>query len=248
MISEINKTELNEQSTVGYEAAKWKGAQVMRKPICILLTLALFTAMIPAAFAAGGPSDEDLKAIGSKIEKPKTKEYLKDYVYAVVKAPKEYSVFGYGSADRAGTKYEVMDGEWVVVLAERGGMSCCIVLSEQAGRWINSDYLLVDGKEPARPNGPNAMDLKDIKSHIEFPKDKEYLKNYEYAVVRAPKGHSVFGYGAANRTGNSFTVLDGEEVMILAERGGMSCCIVLSDQVGRWINSDYLENIPAPSK
>ena len=91
--------------------------------------------------------------------------------------------------------------------------------------------------------GPSAKDLEDINSHIEFPKANEYLADYEYAVVKAPKGHSVFGYGSADRAGHCFTVLDGEEVMIIGERKGMSCCIVLSSQVGRWINSDYL--VPA---
>ncbi|MCR5136347.1 MAG: hypothetical protein K6C12_04545 [Oscillospiraceae bacterium] len=218
-----------------------KNATPAKKIVSLFFAVLILLSLATPAFAAYGPSEDDLKDIGSKIEYPKAREYLSEYVYGVVKAPKGHSVFGYGSADRAGTKYEVLDGEDVVILAKRKNMSCCIVLWESAARWINSDYLVIYGEEEVRPDGPSAMDLKDINSHIEYPREKEYLSDYVYATVKAPKGHSVFGYGSADRAGHSFTVLDGEEVVIIARRGGMSCCIVRSDQVGRWINSDYLK-------
>lgn len=215
-----------------------------KRAVPLLCSLILILSLAVSAYAAGGPSDEDLKDIGSRIEYPRSKEYLDDYVFAVVEAPKGHSVYGYGSADRQGTKYQVLDGEIVMILARRGQMSCCIVLSESAGRWINSDYLLIDGKKPEHPDGPNAWDLKDINSHIEYPRDKEYLSEYKYAIVEAPKGHSVYGYGSADRQGSKYTVLDGKAVQIIAVRGKMSCCIVLEDSVGRWINSEYLREVP----
>ena len=92
---------------------------------------------------------------------------------------------------------------------------------------------------------PGVADLEAIGSGIEYPRADEYLESYVYAVVKAPKGHSVYGYGSADRAGRVYTVLDGEQVMILAERKGMSCCIVLSSQVARWINTEYLERTVA---
>ena len=87
---------------------------------------------------------------------------------------------------------------------------------------------------------PGAHDLQEISSQIEYPREEEYFKEYRYAEVRAPGGHSVFGFGSADHLGSSYTVLNGEKVKILAERKGYSCCIVLSQSKGRWINSNYL--------
>ncbi len=97
----------------------------------------------------------------------------------------------------------------------------------------------VSEPEPA----PSEEDLRAINSGIEFPRADEYFDHYVYAVVRAPHGHSVLGFGTAKHDGNSYTVPDGEEVIILAERKGYSCCIVVSQQKARWINSEYL--VPA---
>lgn len=96
-----------------------------------------------------------------------------------------------------------------------------------------------------RADGPGKADLTVINSRIEFPREGEYLARYEYAVVKAPKGHSVYGYGSADRAGHVYYVRHEEPVTILARRGGMSCCIVPAEGVARWINSDYLELIEA---
>ena len=87
---------------------------------------------------------------------------------------------------------------------------------------------------------PGAQDLQEIGSRIEYPKENEYLAEYQYAEVRAPGGHSAFGFGSADHQGSSYTVLNGEKVKILAERKGYSCVIVLSQAKGRWINTKYL--------
>ncbi len=94
----------------------------------------------------------------------------------------------------------------------------------------------VSEPEPA----PSEEDLRAINSGIEYPRADEYFDHYVYAVVRAPHGHSVLGFGTARHDGSSYTVLDGEEVIVLAERKGYSCCIVVSQQKARWINSEYL--------
>lgn len=88
--------------------------------------------------------------------------------------------------------------------------------------------------------------LEAIHSGIEYPKEYEYFDDYRYARVTAPGGHSVYGFGSADRQGSSFTVLNGEEVQILAERGGFSCTIVLSQNVARWINTNYLTPLRVP--
>ncbi len=87
---------------------------------------------------------------------------------------------------------------------------------------------------------PSAADLEAINSGIEYPREEEYKDSYEYAIVKAPHGHSVYGFGSADHLGSSYTVLDGEKVLILAERKGYSCVIVLSQNKGRCINSQYL--------
>lgn len=92
------------------------------------------------------PSEQDLKDIGSGIEYPRVGEYYPEYRYATVKAPGGYSVYGFGSADRMGSKTDVRNGERVKMLAERNGVACCIVLSQNKARWINCDYLEIENE------------------------------------------------------------------------------------------------------
>ena len=213
----------------------------MKKWICIFLTLVILGSLMPGAFAVSGPGSEDLKAIESKIEYPKVKEYLDEYEIAKVKAPKGYSVLGYGSADRAGSSYEVMDGDWVLVLAKRGGMSCCIVLSQNKGRWINSDYLQAPGEKSGRPAGPNSADLKDISSKIEFPEEYEYYFGYTYGVIQAPDDKDVYGYGSPDGKGTRNTVPDGAWVVVLARSSKMLCVIIPSLGKARWVEENCVE-------
>ena len=205
------------------------------------------------------PSAADLKAINSGIEYPREDEYRDSYEYAVVKAPHGHSVYGFGSADHMGSSYTVLDGERVLMLADRNGYTCVIVLSQNKGRWINSNYLVPekdaaedtleselgkteDESESLKPEliKPSASDLEAINSGIEYPREDEYRDSYEYAVIKAPHGHSVYGFGSADHMGSSYTVLDGERVLMLADRNGYTCVIVLSQNKGRWINSNYL--------
>ena len=110
-------------------------------PLTILLLFLLLGGIFPAAAAEGKPGREDLEAINSGIEYPKEDEYLDEYIYAEVFAPHGHSVFGFGSADRQGSRYTVLNGEQVKILAERNGIACVIVLSQNRARWINSLYL-----------------------------------------------------------------------------------------------------------
>ena len=214
-----------------------------RRWILVAFTLMLAFTGTTYAEAANAPGEDALIEINSQIEYPKQGEYLDEYIYATVKAPGGHSVYGYGSADHQGTTYTVMNGERVRVIARRKDYSCVIVMSQGKARWIRTEYLQEDGVEFARQNAPSEEDLKEIKSGIEYPKADEYLQDYVYATVKAPKGHSVLGFGSADHQGSSYPVLDGEVVKVLAERKGYSCCIVLSQNKGRWINSDYL--VPA---
>ena len=85
-----------------------------------------------------------------------------------------------------------MNGERVRVIARRNDYSCVIVISEGKARWIRTEYLLEDGEEAVNQDIPSEKDLKEIKSGIEYPKADEYLQDYVYATVKAPKGHSVY--------------------------------------------------------
>lgn len=122
----------------------------MKRLISLFCMLVLMHMLFPTVFAADRPSAADLEEIGSQIEYPKGNEFFDEYRYATVKAPHGHSVFGFGSADHLGSSYTVLDGERVLILAERKGYSCVIVLSQHKGRWINSDYLIpVDDDLPA---------------------------------------------------------------------------------------------------
>ena len=66
---------------------------LLKKSFVILCTLIIMLTMIPTTFAAYGPSSADLKEIGSQIEYPKEKEYLDDYAYGTIIAPKGHSAF-----------------------------------------------------------------------------------------------------------------------------------------------------------
>ena len=113
-----------------------------RSILAILLVLILLAGLFPNAFAAEKkPGPEDLQKIGSQIEYPRESEYLEEYRYATVTAPGGHSVLGFGSADHQGSSYTVLNGEMVKVLAERNGYACCIVMSQEKARWINTEYL-----------------------------------------------------------------------------------------------------------
>ena len=73
-----------------------------------------------------------------------------------------------------------------------------------------------------------------------YPDDKDYLDEYRYAVVSAPSGHSIYSFGSAAHDGTPQTLLNNEEVLILAEHKGYSCVIVLSQKKARWVNTEYL--------
>ena len=119
-----------------------------RKIVTMISAFILLAAVSVCCFAVGSPGAADLEEIASSIEYPRTKEYLDDYVFAVVKAPGGHSVYAYGSADRQGSVYSVMNGEKVKILAERGDCSCVIVLSQKKARWIKTEYLVPTDNRP----------------------------------------------------------------------------------------------------
>ncbi len=195
------------------------------------------------------PSAKDLDEIQSGIRYPLEQDYLDEYIHAVVVAPHGHSVLGFGTSSHDGTSYTVLDGEEVLIIAEHKGFSCAIIQSTQRARWINSEYLqpIEEGTAEAAAaeevRRPSAKDLDEINSGIRYPEKQDYLDEYIRAVVVAPHGHSVLGFGTSSHDGTSYTVLDGEEVLIIAEHKGFSCAIIQSTQKARWINSDYLEPI-----
>lgn len=223
----------------------------MRKIMTVICVLALMLTLFPMAYAATGPSKADLEDIKSRIEYPKSKEFWEDYGYGIVNAPKGHSVYCYGSADMAGSKYTVKHGAEVTVLASRGKMLCVIIPSQNKARWIreaNVD-LYVDGRDRQKtapdyyPTGdrPSKKDLEAIKSGIEYPKSKEYWDDYGFGTVNAPGGHSVYCYGSADMAGAKYSVKHGAEVIVLASRGQMLCVIIPSLKKARWIRSANVE-------
>ncbi len=219
----------------------------MKKTLAILCVLLMLLTMFPAAFAAYGPSSADLKEIGSQIEYPKDNEYLSDYAYGTIVAPKGHSVYCYGSADQKGSQYTVSDGEEVVVLASRGEMLCVLIPSLSRGRWVREQYVDVysgsidTGKSNSvtfreSKYGPGETDLKAIDSQIEYPNAKEYWSDYGYGTVTAKWGDTVSCYGTADCKGSKYSVPAGEEVVAIADRGDMLCVIIPSQRKARWIN------------
>lgn len=220
---------------------------LLNKSFAILCALIMMLTMIPSVFAAYGPSSADLKEIGSQIEYPKDREYLDDYAYGTIIAPKGHSVYCYGSADRKGSQYTVLDGEEVVVLAKRKDMFCVIIPSQRRGRWVREEYVDIysgsTGTSPSSSNtfrgskyGPGETDLKAISSGIEYPKEKEYWFDYGYGVVTAKWGDTVACYGTADCKGSKYSVPVGEDVVVIASRADMLCVIIPAQNKARWIN------------
>ncbi len=222
---------------------------IMKRFFAILSILIMMLTMFPTTFAAYSPSSADLKEIGSEIEYPNDKEYLDDYAYGTIVAPKQHSVYCYGSADRLGSQYMVPDGEEVVVLAKRGDMLCVIIPSQRRGRWIREEYVDVysgivstsDSRSSTfreSKYGPGESDLKAIDSGIEYPKAKEYWSDYGYGVVIAKWGDTVACYGTADCKGSKYSVSVGEDVVVLADRADMLCVIIPSQNKARWITKE----------
>ena len=95
-------------------------------------------------------------------------------------------------------------------------------------------------------NSPSEEDLKSIESGIEYPEKTEYLDHYNYGVVQAPGGHSVYCYGSADMQGSKYTVADGAEVVIIARRGQMLCVIIPALNKARWIREANIQTIDVP--
>ena len=234
----------------------------MKKILASLFVLIIMLSMFPTALAAYGPSSADLKEIGSQIEYPKDKEYLSDYAYGTIIAPKGHSVYCYGSADMKGAQYTVADGEEVAVLARRGEMLCVIIPSQSRARWVREKYVDIysgnigtdqTGAKTFRGSkyGPGETDLKAIDSQIEYPAAKEYLSDYGYGVVEAKWGDTVSCYGTADCKGSKYSVPVGEEVVVIAERGDMLCMIIPAQGKACWISEAnvylYDESMPGNS-
>ena len=219
----------------------------MKKTIAVLCMLIMIFTLAPSGFAAAGPSAADLKEIGSQIEYPKDREYLSDYAYGTIVAPKGHSVYCYGSADRKGSQYTVLDGEEVVVLAKRDEMLCVIIPAQNRGRWVRDEYVDIYSGVVTKPspksfreskNGPGESDLKAINSGIEYPKTREYWKDYGYGFVIANWGDDVACYGTADCKGSKYSVPAGEEVVAIASRDNMLCVIIPSQNKARWISKE----------
>ena len=233
----------------------------LKKGVALVCALVMMLTGFPSASAAYGPSAGDLDSIGSQIEYPKESEYWSDYGYGMVNSRWDNdSVYCYGTADHSSSKFTVSVGADVVVLAERGDMFCVLITSQNKARWINkANIRLYDEGELANPRSlcdkynnpitvPGDADLEEIGSEIEYPKKNDYRDEYSYGTVRAPKGHSVYCYGSADRLGSSYIIPDGEEVVVLASRGEMLCVMIPSQNKARWIKDIYVVLEPAKSQ
>jgi outer membrane biosynthesis protein TonB len=99
---------------------------------------------------------------------------------------------------------------------------------------------------PEPEKKPSADDIKQTGNNIEYPRASEYYEKYQYAVVVAPKGHSIYGYATADHSGRTFQVLNGETVTMLAERRGWVCVIIQSTNTARWVNKAHLDILEDP--
>ena len=233
----------------------------LKRVLTLVYAMIMMLSVFPPAYAAYGPGARDLESIGSQIEYPKENEYWSDYGYGMVNSRWDNdSVYCYGTADHSSSKYTVPVCADVVVLAERGDMLCVIISSQNKARWINkANIRLYDEGELANPRSlcdkynnpitvPGDADLEEIGSGIEYPKKNDYWDEYSYGTVHAPKGHSVYCYGSADRLGSSYTVPDGEKVVVLASRGEMLCVMIPSQNKARWIKDIYVVLEPARSQ
>lgn len=79
------------------------------------------------------------------------------------------------------------------------------------------------------------------------PADFAYLPNYEVKYVKSSKGYGVFFYSAPIGTDEyrrGIDLLEGTEVVVLAEQNGFSCVIYYKQSSGHyhagWVNSKWL--------
>lgn len=79
------------------------------------------------------------------------------------------------------------------------------------------------------------------------PADFAYLPNYEVKYVKSSKGYGVFFYYAPIGTDEyrrGIDLLEGTEVVVLAEQNGFSCVIYYKQSSGHyhagWVNSKWL--------
>lgn len=93
------------------------------------------------------PSRDDLDKIGSKIDYPAENNFLKEYRYATIKAPRSgWSVYGFKHLLRednaTNPDYNIEDGTRVTVLSSNVyGFVCCILEHKNIACWINEKYV-----------------------------------------------------------------------------------------------------------
>ena len=94
---------------------------------------------------------------------------------------------------------------------------------------------------------PSRKDLDDLGSKIDYPAIEQFLRNYRYAEIRAPRsGWSVYGYKHLLREDNAsnpdYNIQDGTPVTVISTKVyGFVCCIIESRGIACWINADYVK-------
>lgn len=114
-------------------------------------------------------------------------------------------------------------------------LSICSVLTMIAG---SSAY--------ACSECPNSSALDAVGDDIKYPKQKSYLREYEYKVVHAPHAEAVYFYWAPKADQDHrrpFNILENTTVTVLARENGLSC-VITEDKRGRivsgWITTTNL--------
>ncbi len=93
------------------------------------------------------PGSKDLDRIGSDIEYPEPTDYLEKYLYGLTRTSKDGKIPAFRTADRTAVVAELKDGEKVVVLAERDGSSCVVILESNKAFWVSSEDIVYEGNE-----------------------------------------------------------------------------------------------------
>jgi len=224
---------------------------VVFRVICLgmLAAVLMLSLSVPAGAAGLRPGSDDLDNIRADIKYPREESfYLDQYLYGTVAKNNAVAFINPNASDVMADKntFLVRKGEAVKAIAQSSGVMCVIFPDLYRAGWISRSDLDLDISFAVRPGArPGAADLDAVQADAVYPRSESmYLNNYIVTTVRYGTGLVYLNPNAGDVTAdrNCFDVKKGDPAIVLAESGGLACCIFPDLGRAGWIGCEFLTN------